>query len=144
MQCLVAALGDATGRAHHDGNPRDARHFLRHMGRDALDIMLLNPVLQELGRHGKLQLVTRTTREFKALEPARKHILAEFSTQATLHAIPGEGEGRQLAACAGSSVPVVAAIFGCLEHSLLHCLCAGLSGKRHLISDFKRNPAGRV
>ena len=95
-----AGLGRADGRragggggaAHADLDPADLLGFRLEGVQDAIDVVRLDPALEEAGRHGEPGGSAADALQFEAREPAREHVLAEFGAQAALDPRPGRAD----------------------------------------------------
>lgn len=84
--------------------PRDLLDLGLERVQDAVEVMRLDPALEEAGRDGQPGRSAGDGLQLEAGEPAREHILAEFGPQPTLHPGPGRPVIHSAAAAAA---PVV-------------------------------------
>ena len=105
---MGSCRGLCTGRTTH--GRRIAQHRSTHGERkthhsrvfglvdreDAIEIMCLDPALEETRRHRQTRTAVADLGEFKPREPARIDILAEFDAQPALHPGPDPGIGLPL------------------------------------------------
>ncbi len=82
---------------------------LRKVAEHPVDVVRLDPALEEPGRDGEAGDAAGDFLQFEPGEPAREHVLAEFRPQAALHPLPGS---RDLGGGHIAAVVTVAATAG--------------------------------
>jgi hypothetical protein len=76
------------GRTHADRHALHLRCLAAIDSQHAVDVVRLDPALQEASRHRQQGGAVDDRLEFEAAEPAREHVLAEFCPEAAFDARP--------------------------------------------------------